>query len=64
MKICRRQLLHLAGTGAALAAAPRATWADAYPAHPVRIIVGFAAGSTTDVLGRLFGQWLSQRLGQ
>jgi tripartite-type tricarboxylate transporter receptor subunit TctC len=39
-------------------------WADNYPAHPVRIVVGFAAGSTTDILGRLIGQWLSERLGQ
>ncbi len=38
--------------------------ADTYPSHPVRILVGFAAGSTTDILGRLIGQWLSQRLGQ
>ena len=38
--------------------------ADTYPSHPVRLVVGFAAGSTTDVLARLMGQWLSQRLGQ
>jgi tripartite-type tricarboxylate transporter receptor subunit TctC len=38
--------------------------ADAYPARPVHLIVGFAAGSTTDILARLIGQWLSQRLGQ
>ena len=39
-------------------------WADDYPAHPARLIVGFAAGSTTDILARLMGQWLSQKLGQ
>jgi tripartite-type tricarboxylate transporter receptor subunit TctC len=38
--------------------------AEAYPTRPVRIVVGFAAGSTTDTLARLIGQWLSQRLGQ
>ncbi len=38
--------------------------ADTYPSHPVRLVVGFAAGSTTDILARLMGQWLSQRLGQ
>lgn len=64
MRICRRRLLYLAGTAAAVSAASRVTRAETYPAHPVRIIVGFAAGSTTDILGRLLGQWLSQRLGQ
>jgi tripartite-type tricarboxylate transporter receptor subunit TctC len=48
----------------ALPALSRVARADTYPAHPVRVLVGFAAGSTTDILGRLIGQWLSQRLGQ
>jgi tripartite-type tricarboxylate transporter receptor subunit TctC len=60
----RRQFLRLAPGIVALPAVPRLAWADAYPAHAVRIIVGFAAGSTTDTLARLIGQWLSQRLGQ
>jgi tripartite-type tricarboxylate transporter receptor subunit TctC len=64
MRIRRRSFLHLAVGAAALPAASRLTWADTYPAHPARIIVGFAAGSTTDTLARLIGQWLSQRLGQ
>ncbi len=64
MRIRRRSFLHLAVGAAALPAASRLAWAETYPTHPVRIIVGFAAGSTTDTLARLIGQWLSQRLGQ
>jgi tripartite-type tricarboxylate transporter receptor subunit TctC len=63
MKVSRRYLLRLA-TGAALTTISRPVWADNYPTHPLRIVVGFAAGSTTDILGRLMGQWLSERLGQ
>ena len=63
MSISRRRLLHLAA-GAALLPVPRMARADAYPSRPVRLLVGFTAGSTTDTLGRLIGQWLSERLGQ
>jgi tripartite-type tricarboxylate transporter receptor subunit TctC len=60
----RRDLLRL-GTGAlALPLTSHGAWAQAFPTHPVRIIVGFAAGSTTDILARLIGQSLSQRFGQ
>jgi tripartite-type tricarboxylate transporter receptor subunit TctC len=61
MKLPRRTFLHLAAGAVAFPAIARA---DTYPSHPVRLIVGFAAGSTTDILARLMGQWLSQRLGQ
>ncbi len=63
-KLPRRAFLHLAAGAAALPTAARVARADTYPAHPVRIVVGFSAGSTTDILARLMGQWLSQRLGQ
>jgi tripartite-type tricarboxylate transporter receptor subunit TctC len=64
MTLPRRRFLHLAAGAAALPALSRIARADTYPSHPVRLLVGFAAGSTTDILGRLIGQWLSQRLGQ
>jgi tripartite-type tricarboxylate transporter receptor subunit TctC len=60
----RRQFLHLAAGAAALPAVSRVAWAQTYPARPVRIVVGFVAGSATDILARLLGQWLSERLGQ
>ena len=64
MHLPRRKFLHLGAGAAMLPAALRPAWAESYPTHPVRIVVGFAAGSTTDILARLMGQWLSQRLGQ
>src|SRR5262245_45703107 len=64
MRLPRRTFLHHAAGAAALAAVSRAAWAQAYPARPVRIIVGFGSGSAADILARLIGQWLSERLGQ
>jgi tripartite-type tricarboxylate transporter receptor subunit TctC len=64
MNLTRRTFLHLAAGAAALPAVSRAAWAQAYPARPVRIIVGFGSGSAADILARLIGQWLSERLGQ
>jgi tripartite-type tricarboxylate transporter receptor subunit TctC len=64
MKLPRRQFLHMAAGAAALPAVSRFAWAQAYPTRPVRIVVGVAAGGTSDTLARLIGQWLSERLGQ
>jgi tripartite-type tricarboxylate transporter receptor subunit TctC len=64
MKLPRRQFLQLAAPAAALPALSRFAWAQAYPARPVHIIVGFAAGGGVDITARLIGQWLSERLGQ
>jgi tripartite-type tricarboxylate transporter receptor subunit TctC len=60
----RRQLLHLAASAVALPAVSRFARAQAYPTRPVRIIVGQAAGSGSDIAARLLGQRLSERLGQ
>src|SRR5262245_50896495 len=60
----RRQFLHLAAGAAVLPVVPQIARAQAYPTRPVRLIVGFASGSVTDVLARLVGQWLSDRFGQ
>ena len=64
MKYPRRTFLHLAAGAGALPVVSRLAHAQIYPTHPVRIIVGFPGGSTTDITARLIGQWLSQQLGQ
>src|SRR5882757_583569 len=64
MKLLRRELLHLAAGVSALAILPRVANAQSYPARPVRIIVGYPPGAGHDVVARLVGQWLSERLGQ
>jgi tripartite-type tricarboxylate transporter receptor subunit TctC len=64
MKLSRRKFLHLAAGAAVLPVSARTASAQAYPARPVRLMVGFPAGGTTDILARLIGQWLSERFGQ
>ena len=64
MALPRRRFLHLAAGAAALPVAMRRARAEAYPARPVRMINGFPAGGPSDIFGRLFGQWLSEHLGQ
>jgi tripartite-type tricarboxylate transporter receptor subunit TctC len=64
MKIPRRTFLRLAASAAALPAVPRIALAETYPSRPVHIVVGFAAGSASDIVTRLIGQSLSERLGQ
>jgi len=64
MKLPRRKFLHVAAVAAALPAVSRSAWAQTYPARPVRIIVATGPAGAPDILARLVGQWLSERLGQ
>jgi tripartite-type tricarboxylate transporter receptor subunit TctC len=64
MKLPRREFLHLSAAAIALPSVARLARAETYPARPVHIMVGFAAGGPNDISARLIGQWLSERLGQ
>ena len=64
MRLRRREFLRLSAAAAALPLAPRAASALDYPTRPVRFIVGFPAGSATDIVGRLMAQALSERFAQ
>jgi tripartite-type tricarboxylate transporter receptor subunit TctC len=63
MKLPRRAFLQLAAGAAVFPGAPRIARAQAYPTRPVRLIVGFAAGGGADIMARLMGQRLSERMG-
>lgn len=64
MTFARRQFLRLAATAVALPAVIHTARAQAYPTRPLRIVVGYTPGGAGDILSRLIGQWLSERLGQ
>ena len=63
LKFPRRQFLHLAAGAAAPPAVSRFAWAQAWPSRPVRLLAGFPAGGAVDIIARVMGQWLSERLG-
>src|SRR5215471_17463510 len=67
MQLRRRELLGAAAAVAASSSLPviaNVARADTYPSRPVRLIIGFPAGGSADIVGRVIGQWLSERLGQ
>jgi tripartite-type tricarboxylate transporter receptor subunit TctC len=64
MKLPRRTFLHLAAGATAMPAMSRIAQAQAYPAKPVRLIVGLTAGGATDIVARIMAEWLSESLGQ
>jgi tripartite-type tricarboxylate transporter receptor subunit TctC len=64
MNIPRRRFLSLAGAGVIFPSIAKFARAESYPTRPIHFVVGFPAGGPNDILARLIGQWLSDRLGQ
>src|SRR5258708_36739506 len=64
MSVSRRRLLRLSADAAALPAVSRIGWSQGYPVRPVRVVLGLAPGGSVDIVARLIGQWLSERLGR
>src|ERR1700704_5508081 len=64
MRIPRRRFLSVAGSSALSAAFANTARAESYPTHQIQLVVGFPPGGGNDILARLMGQWLSERLGQ
>jgi len=64
MGIPRRQFLYQIASAAALPTVTQFAWAQAYPTRPVRVVVTFPAGSTSEILARPLAQWLQERLGR
>ena len=64
MTLPRRKFLHLAAAAAAVPALPHTARAETYPSRPIHLIIGYLPGGSADMTARLFGQWLSDRLGQ
>jgi tripartite-type tricarboxylate transporter receptor subunit TctC len=64
MRLPRRDVLRLLAASAALPTATRIARAETYPSRPVHMIIGFPPGSAPDIIGRLIGEWLSEKLGQ
>src|SRR5262249_22966750 len=62
--VTRRRVLALGAGSVVLPAATTSVWSQTYPTRPVRLLEGFGAGGSPDILARLLGQWLSERLGQ
>ena len=64
MPLVRREFLHLGSAAAVATVIPSLASAQTYPTRPVRLLTGFSAGGLGDIVARLMGQWLAERLGQ